>query len=108
MTNKEELKLAIYRSEKAYELYAKEKLFFQALRIYKANEIVYKLLQEYQLSCSKEELDNICLFIYHLEDWMLQFETSKQEIKFLNDTFVFERWNGAIPYPKEFINESIK
>lgn len=104
MVNKQELRSAIYRSERAYQLYSQEKLFFQAIRIYKANEIIYNKLQEYQLFCPLEEQENVCNYIFHLEDWMVQFEYSKQKINNPNESFIFDRWYGAISFPKDFIN----
>lgn len=96
--NKKRINLAIIRSEKAYRYYLKDKLYFQALRIYKANEILYNLLQEYQLNCSNEEQEKICNYIFHLEDWMLQFEDNKIKVKSPIEIFIFERWKESIPF----------
>lgn len=98
--NNKQIKSAIQRSEMAYELYLKDKLFFQALRIFKANEIVYKLLQDYQLVCPIEEQESVCYYIFHLEDWMIQFEYEKLNVQNPNAVFVFERWEGAISFQK--------
>lgn len=102
MKIKEKLLRAIYRSENAYLEYKKQQLFFQALRIYKANICVYRLLEDYLLECPNEQLKEVCNYIYHLEDWVTQFEQHKNEIQQPTDIFVFERWQEAIPFPKEF------
>lgn len=94
------LKLAIDRSEKAYKLYLSNKLYFQALRIYKANQIVYRLLQDYQLICNSDEQEYVCNYIFHLEDWMLQFKHAELKVKNPTEVFIFERWEGAVPFQK--------
>lgn len=102
MKVKEKLIRNIYRSELAYQNYCNQKLFFQAYRIYKANKKVYLLLEEYLLECSDEMKLDVCNYLFHLEDWINQFEYNKKDIQ-PTDIFVFQRWNGAIPFPKEFI-----
>lgn len=97
---------AIHRSELAYSEYLNQKYFFQALRIYSANKVVYSLLEEYLLECSNEIKNNVCEYLFHLEDWINQFEYYKKNIN-PTDVFVFERWDGSISFPKHFV-ESLK
>lgn len=97
---REKLKRAIQRSENAYQYYLDSKKYFQALRILKANQIIYELLNEFIYSCKDEELEAVETYIFHLEDWMHQFQR-EQEGKNLADSFVFERLEGGIPFPKK-------
>jgi len=103
MKIKEKLLRAIYRSESAYLEYKKQQLFFQALRIYKANKAVYELLEYYLLECPNEHINDVCNYIYHLDDWLTQFEDCKKEMQSPTDVFVFERWQGGVPFPKDFV-----
>ncbi|MDT0556646.1 hypothetical protein [Patiriisocius hiemis] len=104
---KQKLEIAIERSEAAYELYIENKLFFQANRIYKANLVVYNLLNEYVFSCSKTIRPQVYNYIFHLEDWFGQFEYTKEQLKTKTDEFAFVKWNGAISFPISFL-ENLK
>lgn len=101
---KNKIKRAIYRSEKAYAHYVEDKKYFQALRIYEANKIVYELLNAYLYSCDKKDLDEVADYIFHLEDWFNQFNQENQNIK-LNQEFIFKRLEGGIAFPKNFKNK---
>lgn len=101
MINKKLLK-AIYRSEYAYNEYVKDKFFFQAIRIYNANKVIYSLLQDYLLVCNEVHEHAVCTYLFHLEDWTYQFETVSLNVK-PNDVFVFERWVGGVEFPKDFV-----
>ncbi|MFA5619188.1 MAG: hypothetical protein WDA08_02640 [Weeksellaceae bacterium] len=104
MIIKENLKRAILRSELAYEHYKSDKLYFQALRIFSANQEVYKNLVEYSQTCNEEELQDVFNYIFHLEDWFNQFENEMLHVE-LNEVFVFERLEKGIAYPNEFIKK---
>lgn len=105
MMIKNKLIHAIFRSEKAYLKYDEHQLFFQALRIYNANQALYQLLEAYQLECADDHLDDICNYIYHLEDWMNQFDQQRKTVKLFTDRFVFLRWNHAIAFPEKFVEQ---
>ena len=103
MNLKQGIRRSIRRSEKAYELYVDEKLYYQALRIYKANIIVYNLLQEFVFECEETYLDQVHLYIFHLEDWFESFKFLEGLQPALEDSFIFERLKGSPPFPSLFI-----
>lgn len=103
MTLQEKLGRAIKRSQRAYELYLENKYYYQALRILKANETVYLLLQEFVYECKEPYLDQVFLYMFHLEDWFRSFKLEEQEGPELQDTFVFERLNDSPAFPTGFI-----
>lgn len=106
MSIKNQLLKTIYRSEQAYSNYKDQKLFYQAHRIYKANLVLYKLLEDYLLECPEEQKADVCRFIFHLDDWIAQFEFHKKGVK-KTDVFAFPRWEASFPYPKDFVNSLI-
>lgn len=105
---KQKLLIAIKRSNKAYTYYLKDKKYYQAKRIYKANEIVYNLLGEYIFIADKSHHDDIIDYIFHLEDWFEQFVAHE---KLLNDSlnldscFSFIRKEESPSFPKQFVDE---
>lgn len=99
---KQQLLRSILRSENAYAQYLENKRYHQALRIYKANQVIYHLLCGYSLDCNDEVLNSVLNYIFHLEDWFAQFEKLKKSNPNLEDPFVFEKLEHGIPYPKEF------
>lgn len=101
---KEKLSRAMLRSELAYQHYLQNKRYFQALRIYKANESVYEALNEYLFSCHGDHVTEVINYIFHLEDWFNQFEQASNSYSLqLEDEFIFERLEGSIPFPRGFI-----
>lgn len=104
---RKQLKRAITRSESAYESYLKEKKYFQALRIKKANLVLYQLLEDYLFICKDSEVQDIIEFLFHLEDWQSQFEVHEKEKFELEENFVFEKLSDSFSYPKAF-TEKIK
>ena len=96
---------SIARSEKAYTYYMLNKRYNQALRIYKANIVIYELLQEYCLICPKEKIDLVFEYIFHLEDWFAQFNKLEKSNPDLNDSFTFDRLEYGISFPKDFKNQ---
>ena len=99
----EKLRRSILRSQKAYELYIDKKFYFQALRILKANEIIYQLLQEYIFECKQSHLDHVFTYIHHLEDWFVSFKALEKTEPELKDLFIFERLEGSPFFPVRFI-----
>ena len=97
----DKVKLAIKRSEEAYQGYIKDKLFFQANRIFKANKLLYDLLEELYLDgFYTDETRN---FLFHLDDWFLQFDQLKRQLNpSAEDRFIFDRTEGMVPFPKSF------
>jgi len=102
MTIINKLLRALERSEKAYSLYLQDKKYFQALRIFNANKIIYELLNEYIFICDKDNVSETIEYIFHLEDWFNQFESEKSHG--LYSVFVFQRLEGSIAFPKKFKN----
>ncbi|OCK52663.1 hypothetical protein BA768_11135 [Chryseobacterium sp. CBo1] len=104
MTTKDNLIRAIKRSEYAYQLYTEQKQYFQALRIYKANMIIYELLNEYIFECNEAYLNLAFEYLFHLEDWFCQFDMEKSKVKNLDQHFAFTRLKESIAFPKNFKN----
>ena len=97
---------ALERSELAYQLYLKDKMYFQAFRIYNSNILVYDILESMLLENNELDKKSIIKFLFHLDDWFSQFNEAVKSHSFaLNDTFVFERVEGMFPFPKDFISE---
>ena len=102
MKTKNKLLIAIERSQAAYQNYGLDKKYIQALRIYNANQEVYKLLQKflYQPKTNREEVFD---YLFHLEDWFATFESTVASGQpELGDVFAFVRISGSMAYPKEF------
>ncbi len=95
---------SIALSQAAYDAYKNDKKFYQALRIYNANKRVYKHLENALDDTDSETvLKVIQNYLFHLDDWMHQFEFEKELLKpSLNQTFVFQRLEGMIAYSEEF------
>ena len=97
---------AIERSDLAYKLYLNDKKYFQAIRIYNSNKMIYTILESMLLEDNSLDNKKIIDFLFHLDDWFSQFnETVKSHSYSLKDTFVFERIEGMFPFPKDFISE---
>lgn len=108
MKVKNKLFRAINRSQKAYSLYMEDKLFYQALRIYKSNLVVYDLLEEFALECEEASLDEVFTYIFHLEDWFESFHFAETKMPALEDSFVFDRLSKSPPYPFDFVENLLK
>lgn len=95
---------AIERSELAYQLYQKEKKYFQAIRIYNSNKLIYSILESILIEENGLDKNMIVKFIFHLDDWFSKFnETLESRSFLLNEKFVFERIEGMFPFPKDFV-----
>ena len=95
---------AIERSELAYQLYLKEKKYFQAIRIYNSNKMIYTILESMLLEDNSLDKKKIVDFLFHLDDWFSQFNETLESRSFvLNETFVFDRIEGMFPFPKDFL-----
>lgn len=105
MKLKEKIIRSIGRSTIAYDLYKKDKMYYQALRIFKANKKIYKLLVQYSYCCDESTVEEVYRFIFHLEDWFEQFNKFTTNSIQLEDVFVFERLKNSIPFPSDFINK---
>ena len=101
---KNKIKRAVHRSQLAYGFYSKNKLYYKALRIHKANQEVYDLLSEFTYECDNEVLDIVVSYIFHLEDWFEQFKVLELNMPKLNDEFIFMRFEDSPAFPKNFIN----
>tara|TARA_B110000971_G_C19983620_1_gene488515 strand:- start:970 stop:1299 length:330 start_codon:yes stop_codon:yes gene_type:complete len=99
------LRIAMQRSELAYDLYLVDKKYFQAKRIQKSNIELYKILSK---SIYRKDIKNteiVFNFLFHLEDWFEQFEEHKNKMLniTLNSEFVFSRLENSPIFPKEFL-----
>ena len=99
------LRKTILHSQAAYEEYKAAKLYFQALRIYKANKKIYKLLDKYKFYADSETIIEVFNYLFHLDDWFLQFEALENKNPNLEDEFIFVRFEKSIPFPKTFVNK---
>jgi hypothetical protein len=87
------------RSMAAYKLYASEKKYYQALRIYKANKDVYFLLTNHA-DLWKESETLVIEYLFHLEDWFEQFdELVRTKNPALENEFIFTRLEGSPAFP---------
>lgn len=104
MPNYTILKNNIKRSEIAYQLYCKNKNYHHALHIFYANEVIYdelSVLLEKETSDSLLEL--IVNYLFHLEDWFLQFSKLEQRVESPQQEFLFLPLEKNIPYPSKFL-----
>jgi hypothetical protein len=98
------IKIAIHRSQLAYGFYSNNKLYYNALKIYKANQEIYDLLNKYIYICDNEILDVILSYIFHLEDWFEQFKDLELKISKLDEQFVFIRFEDSPAFPKKILD----
>lgn len=103
MNLKERLKRSILRSQMAYKFYLNDKKYYQALRIFRANETIYYLLEEFLFECETSQLDEIFEYIFHLEDWFESFKSMEKTKPALEDIFIFERLEGSPGFPGSFV-----
>ncbi|MCF8323169.1 MAG: hypothetical protein K9I26_08540 [Flavobacterium sp.] len=96
---------SIDRSSFAYELYKVDKMYYQALRIFRANKKLYDLLVEYSFLCEDSIVKEVHNYIFHLEDWFEQFNHSATSSVQLEDVFAFEKLKNSISFPSDFINK---
>jgi DNA polymerase III delta prime subunit len=105
MSIEHKISRSILRSTTAFELYKQDKMYYQALRIYKANKKIYKLLVQYSYSCEESILNDVHNYIFHLEDWFEQFQNFSSNSIQLEDVFVFDRLKNSIAFPSNFIHK---
>ena len=103
MDLKNRIERTIIQSQQAYDLYKDGRMYYQAKRIYNINISMLTLLNEYKYICNIEHLPTIINYIFHIEDWKLQFEAEEQSLSALDQVFAFERFKNSIPFPKEII-----
>lgn len=94
---------AIQRSQMAYERYKDNKLYYQALRIYRANVELYDLLNEFLYECENHLQMEVINYLFHLEDWFEQFKELETTNPMLGDRFVFKRFKDSPSFPNSFI-----
>ena len=105
MFNNNLLKHNIERSQKAYELYRIHSNYHHALHIYHANQVIYNALNNLISNelVEKKYRDDIYNYLFHLEDWFLQFHCYENTINDPEDRFVFSALEYSIPFPLDFI-----
>ncbi len=93
-------------SELAYKIYLRERTYATAHAILSINKEILSFLLEniyYANSLDKERLNH--LFI-HISGWISDFELYvKQLLPVADSIFIFNRSQGLLSYPKEFIEE---
>lgn len=99
----------IARSEAAYHIYSEHPNYHHALHIFHANEKVYTCLNNLleREVMTKERSTKVFDYLFHLEDWFLQFTTLEKEVESIEDSFSFDSLKNSIPYPSNFL-ESIR
>ena len=98
---KHKLLFHLKRSQQAYKAYVGEKKYYQALRIFQANQAIYILLPEGAGKYGAHE-EAIITYMFHLEDWFQQFLQLQGKINpALEDEFVFLRLEGAPAFPSD-------
>ena len=95
----------IRRSEAAYKIYCKCSNYHQALHIFHANKKVYDELSNLLevSSITKELSSEIFNYLFHLEDWFLQFSLLEKEVVDIEGKFSFSPLKSAISYPSDFL-----
>jgi hypothetical protein len=91
---------AILRSEMAYQLYSIEKTYYQSKRIFNANLVIHELLVDYSFICEEDIIDDTLNYIFHLEDWFLQYIDLEKSVSDLQQEFVFQRFKNSPSFPK--------
>lgn len=105
MSNYISLKNNIERSQKAYALYKTNPTYHHALHIYHANKIIYEELNNL-LGSEITDINfknGIYTYLFHLEDWFLQFNLQEKQITNSEDRFVFAPLEYNISFPSQFI-----
>jgi len=87
----------LYRSDQSY--LCANRVFLANLKLYEASEVLYN---------NSDGFEDLIFLLIHLNDWFLQFEELKLSKPLFTDLFVFQRVNGASPYPKEIINKILE
>jgi len=106
---KVKLQICLMRSNEAYKLYKDEKKYYQAKRIYKANQELYTCLLDY-LYLSPRNKQETLSFLFHLEDWFEQLKEHKVKLGSdlnLNSEFVFSRLDNSPIFPINFFKNII-
>lgn len=95
----------IKRSEVAYALYRRHSNYHHALHIFHANKKVYDCLNKViEVNHSNEEFFiKIYNYLFHLEDWFLQFSILEKNVINIEDDFSFPSLKNSIPYPSDFL-----
>lgn len=108
MVTKQKIIRAIERSNLAYKLYLEDKKYYLAKRIYKSNLKLYNLLEEFLYNEEFGNVEEVLLFLFHLEDWFEQFKTlelSLGDTLNLESEFVFNRLKHSPKFPSHFLNK---
>lgn len=103
--NIRKLQRAIRRSQIVYLKYLESKTYLAAKRIYSANIEVYDLLKDYLYEVEDDLFEATVEYMSHMEDWFLQFNEEEKQITNISNLFAFERVNGGISYPTQYITK---
>lgn len=97
----------IKRSEFAYKAYQNDKNYHHALHIFYANEIIYSELTDLlrQKDLADNILESIFNYLFHLEDWFLQFTILEQDESNPEQDFIFGALKNTTSYPADFVKE---
>lgn len=103
------LRILFIIADKSYVIYKNHNYkYIFAKNIFKINKIIYATIIN---NLENFDNDNIFELVIHLNNWFTQFELLENKLENkLNEEIVFrfERIDGDMPYPKDFINSIIK
>ena len=96
------------RAEVAYQKYKICPNYHHAKHIYHANKTIYEELNKLlsQPANFSYDIKQVIDYIFHLEDWFLQFEKLEGSIEDLEQEFIFMPFKSFISFPQNF-KESI-
>lgn len=96
---------AIRRTQLAFDRYVGNCFYYDALKIFKANERIYEILNEFIYLCDEDLYINVVEYIFHLEDWFEQFKELEKTNPKLENKFVFNRFIGSPAFPKDILTK---
>lgn len=94
------------RAEVAYQNYKISPSYHHAKHIYHANKMIYEELNRLlsQPANFSYDIRQIIEYLFHLEDWFLQFEKLENSIEDLEQEFIFMPFKNFISFPQYFKN----
>ena len=107
MTNKDFYKSIFFQiesSQEAYKNYMKTRNFFNAKVLYSINQYLLTYINAHSYLIKEDHKSIFQELIIHFWGWMNQFDfEAKKRKPELDNEFVFERAEGVLPYPSNFM-----
>jgi hypothetical protein len=101
---KRALLIALERCELNYLEYKTNPVFFKSYRLFESNLSLFAALEDFLLSDENHNNNEIVSFLNHLSDWLLSYKYYYNILEpRLDDEFIFDRVEGMMPYPSEFV-----